>query len=48
MRVLVTYLCWGCGQEKVVVEDIEEPFVDFEEMEKWNLCEECANKGGNP
>ena len=40
MEVLVRYLCWGCGAEQDVYEDIEED-VGTMKIEHWNLCPDC-------
>lgn len=44
VTILVRYLCWGCEAEKVVEEEIEEN-VDFQEIDRWNLCPSCIEKG---
>lgn len=41
MEIRVTYQCWGCGSEKVVYEDIDEPIAS---KTIWNLCPECTRR----
>ena len=40
-KVLVAYLCWGCGSEVVGYGETEE---QVPSMAIWNLCPNC--KGG--
>ena len=46
MEVLIRYLCWGCGAEKDIYEEIEE-IVDAMEIEQWNLCPSCQEGEGD-
>lgn len=42
-EVLVTYRCWGCGSEKITLEDIDLT-LPVAEIEQWNLCGECIKR----
>ena len=37
-KMLVTYLCWGCGNSKTVYEESDIP---TPAIEVWNLCSDC-------
>ena len=39
MQVLVRYLCWGCGSEHDVYEDLGN--IGTMEVVQWNLCPDC-------
>jgi len=45
-RILVTYLCWGCGSSISRYEATDLPMTT---QEVWNLCPRCValNKGEN-
>ena len=38
-KILVTYLCWGCGSSKTVYEESDIP---IPAREVWNLCPNCV------
>lgn len=43
MEIDVTYLCWGCGSQKTVKEEVSLslplPFI-----QRWNVCDDCKLK----
>jgi hypothetical protein len=40
-KIIVTYRCWGCGSEKIVMERSNLPIPS---KEVWNVCKECRKK----
>lgn len=39
-EIPVTYLCWGCGSQVTVLEEVETT-LPVPSLEKWNLCLDC-------
>lgn len=44
MEIRVTYLCWGCGSEKVEYEEMEEIAESISGIVIWNLCPNCTRR----
>lgn len=41
----ITYMCWGCGSQITVYEDVETS-LPVPMVEQWNICFDCLRKKG--
>ena len=44
MLIEVRYQCWGCGSEKIEVEDEEIDGIPYPSKTGWNLCPDCTRR----
>lgn len=44
MLIEVRYQCWGCGSERIEVEDEEIDGIPYPSKTVWNLCPDCTRR----